>query len=93
MADENRLNSILCKFDADWMASDEARTEATNDLYFSRVSQWDDWLSNYTTLQYRGQFDVVRPEVRKLVAEMRRNPVDVLFRPKDGANPDAADVL
>ncbi|MGK3384772.1 hypothetical protein, partial [Escherichia coli] len=23
MADENRLNSILCKFDADWMASDE----------------------------------------------------------------------
>jgi hypothetical protein len=61
MADENRLNSILCKFDADWMASDEARTEATNDLYFSRVSQWDDWLSNYTTLQYRGQFDVVRP--------------------------------
>lgn len=93
MADNERLNSILCKFDADWMASDEARTEATNDLYFSRVSQWDDWLSDYTTLQYRGQFDVVRPVVRKLVAEMRRNPVDVLFRPKDGADPNSADVL
>ncbi|WNP36240.1 portal protein [Enterobacter kobei] len=93
MADENRLDSILRKFDADWMASDEARTEATNDLYFSRVSQWDDWLSDYTTLQYRGQFDVVRPVVRKLVAEMRRNPIDVLFRPKDGANPESADVL
>lgn len=93
MADNKRLNSILCKFDADWMASDEARTEATNDLYFSRVSQWDDWLSDYTTLQYRGQFDVVRPVVRKLVAEMRRNPVDVLFRPKDGADPNSADVL
>lgn len=35
MADENRLNSILCKFDADWMASDEARTEATNDLFLA----------------------------------------------------------
>lgn len=93
MADKERLNSILCKFDADWMASDEARTEATNDLYFSRVSQWDDWLSDYTTLQYRGQFDVVRPVVRKLVAEMRRNPIDVLFRPKDGADPNSADVL
>jgi hypothetical protein len=93
MADNERLNSILCKFDADWMASDEARTEATNDLYFSRVSQWDDWLSEYTTLQYRGQFDVVRPVVRKLVAEMRRNPIDVLFRPKDGADPNSADVL
>lgn len=93
MADNERLNSILCKFDMDWMSSDEARTEATNDLYFSRISQWDDWLSEYTTLQYRGQFDVVRPVVRKLVAEMRKNPVDVLYKPKDGANPDSADVL
>lgn len=93
MADETKLNSILCKFDMDWMSSDEARTEATNDLYFSRVSQWDDWLSEYTTLQYRGQFDVVRPVVRKLVAEMRKNPIDVLYKPKDGASPDSADVL
>lgn len=94
MADnENRLESILSRFDADWTASDEARREAKNDLFFSRVSQWDDWLSQYTTLQYRGQFDVVRPVVRKLVSEMRQNPVDVLYRPKDGASPDAADVL
>lgn len=94
MADKNeRLEDILCRFDADWTASDEARREAKNDLFFSRVSQWDDWLNQYTTLQYRGQFDVVRPVVRKLVAEMRQNPIDVLYRPKDGASPDAADVL
>ena len=93
MADNERLNSILCQFDIDWSSGDEARTEATNDLFFSRVSQWDDWLSDYTTLQYRGQFDIVRPVVRKLVAEMRRNPIDVLYRPKDGAPPDSADVL
>ena len=94
MADnENRLESILSRFDADWTAGDEARTEAKNDLFFSRVSQWDDWLNQYTTLQYRGQFDVVRPVVRKLVAEMRQNPIDVLYRPKDGASPDAADTL
>jgi len=94
MADkESRLESILCRFDADWTAGDEARTEAKNDLFFSRVSHWDDWLSDYTTLQYRGQFDVVRPVVRKLVAEMRQNPIDVLFRPKDGSDPNAADTL
>ncbi|EOX9451313.1 portal protein, partial [Escherichia coli] len=52
MADQDdKLRTILLRFDRDWAASDEARTEATNDLYFSRVSQWDDWLSNYTTLQ------------------------------------------
>lgn len=94
MADnDEKLQTILRKFDRDWTASDEARTEATNDLYFSRLSQWDDWLNQYTTLQYRGQFDVVRPVVRKLVAEMRQNPVDVMFKPKDGASPDAADIL
>ncbi|MGG2141189.1 portal protein [Symbiopectobacterium sp. RP] len=94
MADNNtRLNDILCQFDRDWCYSKEARNEATNDLFFSRVSQWDDWLSQYTTLQYRGQFDVVRPVVRKLVAEMRQNPIDVLFKPKDNASSDAADIL
>lgn len=94
MADDNdKLQAILTIFDRDWMSSDEARTEATNDLFFSRISQWDDWLNQYTTLQYRGQFDVVRPVVRKLVAEMRQNPIDVLYRPKDGADPDAADTL
>lgn len=94
MADDNdKLQAILTIFDRDWMSSDEARTEATNDLFFSRISQWDDWLNQYTTLQYRGQFDVVRPVVRKLVAEMRQNPIDVLYRPKDGADPDSADTL
>lgn len=34
MADnENRLESILSRFDADWTAGDEARTEAKNDLF------------------------------------------------------------
>ncbi|MGE4718791.1 portal protein [Yersinia enterocolitica] len=93
MADDDKLQAILTLFDRDWMSSDEARTEATNDLFFSRISQWDDWLNQYTTLQYRGQFDVVRPVVRKLVAEMRQNPIDVLYRPKDGAKPDSADTL
>ncbi|MDE1492358.1 portal protein [Xenorhabdus bovienii] len=94
MAETNsRLEAILQRFDEDWTASEEARTEARNDLFFSRVSQWDDWLNKYTTLQYRGQFDVVRPVVRKLVAEMRQNPIDVMYRPKESANPDSADVL
>ena len=63
-------------------------------MFFSRVSQWDDWLENYVTLQYRRQFDVVRPiMVRKLVAEMRKNPIEVKYRPKDTAPADAADIL
>ncbi|HEI9857573.1 TPA: portal protein [Proteus mirabilis] len=94
MVDRNeRLEKILRKFDLDYSASENARTEARNDLFFSRVSQWDDWLESYVTLQYRGQFDVVRPMVRKLVAEMRKNPIEVQYRPKDNAPADAADIL
>lgn len=91
--DQLKLQQILKRFDRDFEASYDARREAVNDLFFSRVSQWDDWLENFVTLQYRGQFDIVRPVVRKLVAEMRQNPVQVRYRPKDGANPDAADIL
>ncbi|HHR6050822.1 TPA: portal protein [Providencia alcalifaciens] len=94
MVDRNeRLEKILRKFDLDYSASENARTEARNDLFFSRVSQWDDWLESYVTLQYRGQFDVVRPMVRKLVAEMRKNPIEVQYRPKDNEPADAADIL
>ncbi|NIH21849.1 portal protein [Providencia heimbachae] len=94
MVDRNeRLDKILRKFDLDYSAAENARKEARNDLFFSRVSQWDDWLESYVTLQYRGQFDVVRPMVRKLVAEMRKNPIEVQYRPKDNAPVDAADIL
>ncbi|WP_432214569.1 hypothetical protein, partial [Salmonella enterica] len=34
---ENRLESILSRFDANWAASDEATRETKNDLFFSRV--------------------------------------------------------
>lgn len=91
--DTEKLQDILTSFDRDFSSSYEARQEAVNDLFFSRVSQWDEWLENFVTLQYRGQFDIVRPVVRKLVAEMRQNPIEVRYRPKDGANPDSADIL
>lgn len=91
--EDDELQRIKKRFQCDWDYSVDTRREAVNDLFFSRVSQWDDWLSQYVTLQYRGQFDIVRPVVRKLVAEMRQNPIQVRYRPKDGANPDAADTL
>lgn len=95
MADnkEEKLRKILERFDRDYSAGEDARREAVNDLFFSRISQWDDWLQQYVTLQYRGQFDIVKPVVRKLAAEMRQNPIQVRYRPVEGADPDAADAL
>ncbi len=63
----------------DWTASDEARREAKNDLFLVGSANGMTGYHNTQPLQYRGQFDVVRPVVRKLVSEMRQNPVDVLI--------------
>ncbi len=96
MANEDKkdiFNEIMLDFDEAWTTGEEARNDAANDIFFSRVSHWDDWLEQFTTLQYRGQFDLVRPVVRKIVAEMRQNPISVRFKPKDGAPPNAGDVL
>lgn len=87
------LEGILTNFNRDWANSNEVRTDATNDIFFCRISQWDDWLQDYTTLQYRGQFDVLRKEIRRVISEMRKSPIEVMYRPLDGADPDAADVL
>lgn len=90
---DEKLVDIIGKFNRDWTNSNEVRTSAQNDLFFCRISQWDDFLNDYTTLQYRGQFDVLRKEIRRVLSEMRKNPIDVMYRPLDGADPDAADVL
>lgn len=90
---DQKLVDIITNFNRDWSNSDEVRTDATNDLFFCRISQWDDFLQDYTTLQYRGQFDVLRKEIRRVMSEMRKNPIEVMYRPLDGADPDSADVL
>ncbi|MGL5280364.1 MAG: portal protein [Plesiomonas shigelloides] len=89
----DKLVEIMTNFDRDWSNSNEVRTDATNDIYFCRITQWDDWLQDYTTLQYRGQFDVLRKEIRRVISEMRKNPIEVMYRPLDDADPDAADTL
>ena len=69
------------------------REEASDDLLFSRYTQWDETFRNYTSLRIRMQFDLIRKGRRHLISQMRENQIDVKFRPLDGADADAADIL
>lgn len=84
---------IMMRQDAAYSSGQQVRERAADDLLFSRVTQWDDTVLDYVGTEYRGEFNLIRRERRRLQSEMRANPVQVNFRPTDGADPDAADIL
>ena len=87
------INDILKAVDADNTSSWEMQKEYKDDIIFSRVSQWNQWLEQYTSLEYKGQFDVIRGEIRRLMAEMLSNPIQVRFRPMENSTEDDAELL
>lgn len=87
------IDDILKKFDADYTANAELRKEVDNDNIFCWITQWDDWMNDFSSLEYKGQFDIIRSEVRRIIAEMLRNPVEVSFRAMAGASQDSSDIL
>ncbi|MFW0778452.1 MAG: portal protein [Rickettsiales bacterium] len=69
------------------------REQASDDLVFYYVTQWDDNLLGESQLQYRGQFDIVRKAGRQIIGDLRGNPVQVDFQPINDTREDAADLL
>ena len=54
------IDDILKKFDADYTANAELRKEVDNDNIFCWITQWDDWMNDFSSLEYKGQFDIIR---------------------------------
>lgn len=71
----------------------DTRRKAADDLVFTWVTQWGDDDINKVPLQYRGQFDVLRKAIRQILSDLRSNPVQPDFKPKDEARQDDADLL
>lgn len=88
----DKHQEIMARHDQAYTSSLDVRENGADDLLFSRVTQWDETL-DFVGTEYRGQFDLLRKEKRRLISEMRANPVSVEYRPNDGADPDAADIL
>lgn len=69
------------------------REEASDMLVFGRISQWDDDIGADVQTEFRGTFDIIKSRRNRIIAELWSNPVDITFKPKDGAEPEAAETL
>ena len=87
------LKKIHELHDLAYQSGQTTRQRAADDMLFYHVTQWDDALLGGSDLQYRGQFDVLRKAGRQIMADLRANPVQVNFVPKDEAREDGADIL
>jgi hypothetical protein len=69
------------------------REKAADDLLFFWISQWDDTQLGGSSLQYRGQFDMLRKAARQIISDIKANPVQVDFEPVDGTDDSGADII
>ncbi|OED34059.1 hypothetical protein AB832_08125 [Flavobacteriaceae bacterium (ex Bugula neritina AB1)] len=86
------IEDILKMHDDAFTRGQVTRQNASDDLVFYNVTQWDDQVLGESQLQYRGQFDILRKAGRHIISELKENPVQVDFEPI-GDNYDAADLM
>lgn len=89
----DKLDEIKKAFDQNYVANQDTRRRAADDRVFAWVTQWDDTLLADTENAYRGEFNIIRKGTRHIIADLRSNPVQVDFEPKDEQRDDAADLL
>lgn len=71
----------------------ETRLRAADDMMFYWVTQWDDSTLGESSLQYRGEFNVLRKAGRQIMADLRSNPIQIDFQPASESRDDGADIL
>ncbi len=83
---------ILTFHDKAYQSGQVTREKSADDAVFYNVTQWDDNLLGESQLQYKGEFNILRKAGRQIMADLRANPVQVDFEPKDESREDAADL-
>lgn len=87
------LDELKKKFDKAYNINQVTRDKSANDLIFYWVTQWDDNILDTTQLAYRGEFNIMRKGGRQIMNEMRANPVQPDFHPKDEDRQDDAEIM
>lgn len=91
--DQSKHKDISLRIIRDWDHSEYARDNGSRDLIFARRTQWDDELDTNVDTEYRGQFDIVKPERRRILAALMKNEFNNRYRPKDKESEKLAEVL
>lgn len=87
------LRELKQLHDKAYNANQVTREQASDDLVFYWVSQWDDQLLSDSQLQYRGEFNILRKAGRQIMGDLRLNPVQPDFKPKSETRKDDAEIL
>ncbi len=69
------------------------RERGADDLLFYWITQWDDSNLGGSSLQYRGQFDMLRKAGRQIMTDIKSNPTQVDFEPIDGTDDSGAEII
>lgn len=87
------LTKLKCLHDKAYCYGQDTRLRAADDMAFAWVSQWSESTLGESSLQYRGEFNVLRKAYRQIVADLRSNPIQIDFVPASESRDDGADVL
>ena len=75
------LHELKTYHDKAYTYSQVTRERAADDLVFYWISQWDDSFLSESTLQYRGEFNILRKAGRQILADLSTNQVQIDFTP------------
>lgn len=87
------IDKLKEKFEKAYNINQVVRDKSANDLIFYWVTQWDDNILDTTQLAYRGEFNIMRKGGRQVMNEMRSNPVQPDFHPKNEERTDDAEIM
>lgn len=87
------LNELKKLHDKAYNANQTTREQAADDLVFYWVTQWDDGLLNDSQLRYRGEFNILRKAGRQIISDLKLNPVQPDFKPKNQSRDDDAELI
>ena len=80
MTEKEDLAKKLKKYDRDRSSQATVRDDRIPDLTFARWSQTEDDMTEATTTQFVGEFNIIGRERKNIQAEFRQNEVEVKFR-------------
>lgn len=87
------LEDLKKLHDKAYSHNEVTRERGADDLVFYWVTQWDDNLLQDSQLSFRGEFNILRKGGRQIMSDLRTNPVQVDFDPKDSDRDDGAELL
>jgi len=79
--------------DKAYLNNQTTRERAADDLVFYWITQWGEKHFQNSTIQIRMQFDQIRKAGRKIITDLKTNPIQVDFQPVDGTDDSLADTV